>query len=264
MKRFTYKAKDKDGKVIIGEVEAQDLATGARLVRGKGFVVISIKPKSQTIIGFLNSFKGQIKSSDIANFTRQFATMINAGLPITESLSILKLQAQPKLEPIVAKILSDVENGESLSTAFGKHTTVFSPTYIALIKAGETGGVLDKVLLRIADNLEKAEEFKGKVAGALIYPIIIVIGMLIVGVIMMIFVIPRLLSLYTEFNADLPLPTKILIGFSNVVVQFWPIVLGLIVAGVFAFNSYIKTKAGRRKIDELTFKVPIFGQLHKK
>src|SRR5258708_9355013 len=180
MKRFTYKAKDKDGKVIIGEVEAQDLATGARLVRGKGFVVISIKPKSQTILGFLNSFKGQIKSSDIANFTRQFATMINAGLPITESLSILKLQSQENLEPIIAKILSDIENGESLSTAFSKSPKVFSPTYIALIKAGETGGVLDKVLARIADNLEKSEEFKGKVVSALIYPIIIIIGMIII------------------------------------------------------------------------------------
>ncbi len=264
MKRFTYKARDKTGKVIVGEVEALDATSAARLVRNKGLVVVAISAKSQSITGLFDSYKNRITPTDVANFTRQFSTMINAGLPITESLSILKLQAEPKLEPVIAKILSDVENGESLSTAFGRHPRVFSPTYIALIKAGEAGGVLDKVLLRIADNLEKAEEFRGKVTGALIYPVIIVIGMLAVAIIMMIFVIPRLLSLYTEFNAQLPLPTAILIGISNAVVQFWPIVLGLLVASAFAFNSYAKTKAGRRKIDELTFKIPIFGELQQK
>src|SRR5262249_48967690 len=151
---------------------------------------------------------------DVATFTRQFATMINAGLPITESISILKLQSDEKMEPIIAKILADIENGESLSSAFGKYPNIFSQTYVALIKAGETGGVLDKVLVRIADNLEKSQEFKGKVIGALIYPIIIVIGMIVVSFIMMIFVIPRLLSLYTQFNAQLPLPTQIVIGVS--------------------------------------------------
>lgn len=261
MKRFTYKARAKDGKVVTGEVEASDQVQAAKLVRGKGLIVVSIKPKSQSISGFITSFRNRITTSDVSNFTRQFATMINAGLPITESLNILKLQSQDKLEPIVAKILADVENGESLSSAFSKHPRVFSPTFIALIKAGETGGVLDKVLNRIADNLEKQEEFKGKVRAALIYPVIIVIGMVIVSFIMMIFVIPRLLSLYTEFGADLPLPTQILVSISNIFVNFWPIVLIAIAAAVFGFSSYSKTAAGKKKIDELTFKIPIFGEL---
>jgi type IV pilus assembly protein PilC len=264
MKRFTYKAKNKEGIIVTGDVEAQDLQTAGRLVRGKGLVVITVKPKGQNLSGIINSFKNRITASDVASFTRQFATMINAGLPITESLSILKLQAQEKMEPIIAKILSDVENGESLSTAFSKYPAIFSPTYVALMKAGETGGVLDKILLRIADNLEKAQEFKGKVIGALIYPLIIILGMVVVTFIMMIFVIPRLLSLYTEFNAALPLPTQIMITISNFTVHFWPFVLlGLGAIGFF-FTSYSKTKAGRHKIDEFIFKIPIFGELEQK
>ncbi len=264
MKRFTYKAKGKDGRIVEGEVEAQDLQGAARLVRGKGLVVISIKPKSQNVLELFTSFKGRITSGDIANFTRQFATMINAGLPITESLSILKLQSQENLQPIIAKILSDVESGESLSTAFSKSPKVFSPTYVALIKAGETGGVLDKVLTRIADNLEKSEEFRGKVVGALIYPIIIIIGMIIVTFIMMIFVIPKLLSLYTQFNTTLPLPTQIIVTISNFFVAFWPLMIAIIVVAFFAISSYAKTKAGRHKLDELIFKIPIFGELQQK
>ncbi len=264
MKRFTYKARSKDGKVVTGEVEAADQVQAAKLVRSKGLVVVTIKPKTQGFGGIISSFRNRITPSDVSNFTRQFATMINAGLPITESLSILKLQAEDKMEPIVAKILSDVENGETLSSAFSKHPMAFSPTYIALIKAGETGGVLDKVLSRIADNLEKQEEFKGKVKAALIYPVIIVIGMIIVSFIMMIFVIPRLLSLYTQFGADLPLPTQILVSVSNVFVNFWPLVLIAVGVGLFAYSSYSKTAAGKKKIDEITFKIPIFGELQQK
>lgn len=264
MKRFIYKARNKEGRVVEGEVEAQDAVFAARLVRNKGLIVITIKPKSQSITSTITSFRNRITTTDIANFTRQFSTMINAGLPITESLSILKLQAEEKLEPVIAKILSDIEGGESLSTAFSKYPKIFSPTYVALIKAGETGGVLDKVLLRIADNLEKQEEFKGKVTGALIYPIIIIIGMGIVTFIMMIFVIPRLLSLYTEFGATLPLPTQILIGISSAASQYWYVVLILGIVGFFAISSYSKTKAGKYKIDELIFKVPILGDLQQK
>ncbi len=264
MKRFLYKAKDKTGKVITGEVEAQDATTASRLVRNKGLIVINVKPKGQDIATFITSLRNRITSRDVANFTRQFATMINAGLPITESISILKLQAEDKMEPIIAKILSDVENGESLSTAFAKYPDVFSETYVALIKAGETGGVLDKILLRVADNLEKSEEFKGKIIGALIYPLVIIIGMIAVTFIMMIFVIPRLLSLYTQFNASLPLPTLIIIAVSNFAVSFWPLILAAIAGAYFAISAYSKTNAGKHKIDEIIFKIPVFGELQQK
>jgi len=130
-----------------------------------------------------------------------------------------------------------------------------------LVKSGEVGGVLDTVLVKLADSLEKQQEFKGKVKGALIYPAIIVIGMVIVAFIMMIFVIPRLTSLYDEFNAELPLPTRILIGVSNAVIKYWPITLAFLATTIYSFQAYRKTKVGRLKTDQMIFKIPIVGQL---
>ncbi|MEK7168449.1 MAG: type II secretion system F family protein [Patescibacteria group bacterium] len=263
MKRFIYKAKDKSGKLVSGEVEATDESNAAKLVRGKGLLVFSIKPVFENPIVFLRNLKNRITQADVATFTRQFATMVNAGLPITESLTILKSQAKGSMGKVVSQILADIEGGESVSKAFMKHPTVFSPTCIALVKSGEVGGVLDTVLVRLADDMEKQQEFKGKVKGALIYPSIIVIGMIVVAFIMMIFVVPRLTSLYDEFDAELPLPTRILMGISDAVINFWPITLAAVVGGFFALKSYKKTPAGKLKLDELQFKIPIIGELQK-
>ena len=261
MKRFTFKAKDKNGKIVTGEVEASNESQAARLVRGKGLLVLSIKKTIENPLNLIKKFKDRITTNDVATFTRQFATMVAAGLPITESLLILKSQSKGSMGKVVSQILADVEGGESMSKAFMKHPTVFSPTYIALVKSGEVGGVLDTVLVRLADSLEKQQEFKGKVKGALIYPAIIVSGMIIVAFIMMIFVIPRLTSLYDEFNAELPLPTRILIGVSNAVIKFWPITLALLATAVYSFQAYRKTKTGRLKTDQMIFKIPIVGPL---
>lgn len=263
MKRFNYKAKDKSGKLINGEVEATDASNAAKLVRGKGLLVLSIKPVFESPIAFIRNLKNRITPNDVATFTRQFATMVNAGLPITESLMILKSQAKGSMGKVVSQILADIEGGESVSKAFTKHPTVFSPTYIALVKSGEVGGVLDTVLVRLADAMEKQQEFKGKVKGALIYPSIIITGMIVVAFIMMIFVIPRLTSLYDEFDAELPLPTRILIGMSDAVIKFWPVTLALAVGGFYAFQAYKKTPSGKLKLDELQFKLPVIGELQK-
>jgi len=263
MEKFTYKAKNKEGQIVKGQVEAPDSQAAAKLVRGRGFIVLAIRPATANIFYFLGSFRKKIKKGDITTFTRQLATMVNAGLPITEALSILRMQTKSSFQVIITRILADVEGGESFSKALARHGKIFSPTYIALIKSGETGGVLDKVLLRLADNLEKEQEFRGKVRSALVYPVIIITGMILVGFIMMIFVMPRLTTLYDEFQAELPLPTRILIGFSNLIITFWPIVLILAVAGFFGFRQYRNTEKGRRKTDELIFKMPIFGSLQK-
>ena len=142
MKKFRYKARDKGGKVVTGEVEAPTIEAAARLVRKRGLVVVRLSP-SRGRIPFISSIKGRISAGDLAIFTRQLSTMINAGLPIVESLSILRLQSKSALEQVISQILADVEGGESMSVALAKHPKVFNPTYIALIKAGETGGVLD-------------------------------------------------------------------------------------------------------------------------
>jgi len=263
MEKFTYKAKNREGQVVKGQVEASNAQAAAKLVRSRGFIVLTIKPATASLFYFLGGFRKRIKKSDITIFTRQLATMVNAGLPITEALSILRMQTKSTFQVVITRVLADVEGGESLSGALARHAKVFSPTYIALIKSGETGGVLDKVLLRLADNQEKEQEFRGKVKGALVYPAIIIVGMIMVAFIMMIFVIPRLMTLYDEFEAELPLPTKILIGISSLVVAFWPIVIIMVVVGFLGFRQYRNTEKGRRKTDELIFKVPIFGELQK-
>lgn len=263
MNQYVYRARDPKGKYVSGEVEAVDPFKAARLVKSKGYIVLSIKSSRLSFINLFNKIRYRVSSGDVASFTRQLATMINAGLPITESLSILRIQAKPAFQPVITQILADVEGGEALSVSMSRHPKIFSTTYIALMKAGETGGVLDKVLTRLADNLEKQQEFRGKVKGALIYPVIIVVGMLIVSLIMVIFVIPRMTALYSQFGAQLPLPTKILLGISSALLNFWPVIIIMIFLGLFAFSRYKKTKAGRHKIDELILSIPIMGDLQR-
>lgn len=263
MKKFRYKVRDKSGKLVTGVVEAVNEMTAAKLLRDRGYIVLELKPFISSIPFLLKSLQSRVSSSDIVAFTRQLSTMVNAGLPLTESLSILHLQAKPSMQPIINQILADVEGGQSFSSALKVHNKVFSPTYIALIKAGETGGVLDKVLAKLADDLERQQEFKGKVKGALIYPVIIVFGMVIVSVIMIVFVIPKLTSLYTQFGAELPLTTRILTGISDFILNFWPVILVVLAFSFWGFTFWKKTKAGKRKIAEFIFKVPILGDLNR-
>ena len=263
MKKFRYKAKDTNGKTVMGFVEAASDMAAAKLLRNRGFIVIDLKPSYENLFSIFSRFTKRVTSGDVTNFTRQMSTMINAGLPITESLVILRTQSKPSFSSLVTQILADVEGGESLSNSLSKFPKVFSPTYIALVKAGETGGVLDKILLRLADNMERSQEFKGKVKSALVYPIIIVIGMLVVSAIMMIFVIPRMTDLYTQFDAELPFTTKILISTSNFSQKFWPLILLSVVVGIFLIKAYAKTKSGRNKIDSLLLNIPLIWSLNR-
>lgn len=263
MKKYNYRAKDKQGKAVTGRVEASSPEVAAKLIRERELVLISLKPVRESPLLMIRRLRGKVSPSEVSTFTRQLATMVNAGLPITEALSILRTQARGGMQAVVVQVLADVEGGEPFSKALSKHPKVFTPTYIALIKAGEAGGVMDKVLSRLADNLEKRQEFRGKVKGALIYPTIILIGMVVVGFIMVIFVVPRLTILYTEFDAELPLPTRILIGISTLALKLWPLMLIALASGLYAFRLYSKTPRGRRKLDELLFKIPIMGELQK-
>lgn len=263
MKRYFYKARDKNGKIVKGQVEAANKAEAAKLLRNRAYVVINLRSGFGGFSVILTRWRTRVTKGDVTSFTRQFATMINAGLPISESLAILRLQSKNNMQPIITQILADVEGGSSLSSALSKHTRAFSPTYIALVKAGEAGGVLDKVMARLADNMEKEQEFRGKVKGALIYPVIIVIGMIVVSIIMVVFVIPRLTSLYDQFGATLPFMTQILLSISNFFQTFWWFILILLFFGGWAFSIFRKTKEGRRKIAEFEFKIPIFGDLQR-
>jgi type IV pilus assembly protein PilC len=264
MKRFKYKAKSERGELVSGEVEGTNAQHAAKLVRGRGLFVISLTPASSLLsLEVFKRFGERASGSDIATFTRQLSTMVNAGLPITEALLILRSQSRGAMQKVSAQILADVEEGQALSTAMGKHSNVFSKTYIALIKSGEVGGVLDKVILKLSDSLEKQQEFRGKVKGALIYPAIIVIGMIAVALLMMIIVIPRMTSLYDQFDADLPVATQILMTTSDAMVNFWPIILLASFGAFWGYKTYRATDKGRLKTDELILKIPIIGILQK-
>lgn len=205
----------------------------------------------------------RFSGTDLTTFTRQLATMVEAGLPITEALLILRSQSKGGMQKVVAQILADIEEGESLSSALAKFPQVFSRTYVALVKSGEVGGVLESVLVQLADDLEKQAEFRGKVKSALTYPAVIVAAMIVVAAIMVIFVIPRLTTLYEQFGSELPLSTKFLITISDLAVKFWPFLIIATGLGLYLFKIYRGTKAGRKKTDEILLKIPIIGDLQR-
>ncbi len=264
MKKFVFKAKNWQGKTIKGVVEAKERKGAIVLLKERDLVVLSLESQRKTILGYFRSiFLMRISSNQIVGFTRQLSTMINVGLPLTEALGLIKEQVSGRMEQIIEEVLAKVQGGDPLGKALEKEKKVFGNVYIASIKAGEEGGVLDKVLLRLANNLEKKKEFVGKVKGAMIYPAIIIIGMVVVSFIMMIFVIPKMTSLYSEFGTEMPLATRVLIGIADFVsrnVWLFPL---LIVGLVIAFRAAQKNKETRKKLDELKLKVPVMGPLTK-
>ncbi len=264
MKKFSFKAKNWQGKSINGDVEAQSRKSAVKLLKERKLVVISITEKKENIFDrFQKLFLMRVSLGQIVTFTRQLSTMIEAGLPLTDALVLLEKQSQGKMKSIIEEALAEVQSGEPFAKALKKHEKTFGKAYVASVAAGEEGGVLDKVFKRLADNLEKRKEFVGKVKGAMIYPIIVIIGMILVTFIMMIFVIPKMTALYSEFEAEMPLPTQILMAVANfMAAYFWlfPVLAGV---GYFVFRAYSNTPEGRMKIDELKLKVPIMGPLMK-
>jgi len=262
MPTYFYKAKNDQGQETKGTVEVGDQKQALAILREKNIYPFFLKEKTENFLTFiLKRLVYRVTLTDVSTFTRQLATMINAGLPLTDALVLLKSQEKPVLAEATEGILRDVEGGLGLADALENHPEIFSPVYVSLVRAGESAGVLDNILNRMADNLESQREFQAKIKGAMIYPIVIVVGMLIVATIMMIFVIPKLLSLYQEFDAQLPAATKILISISNLAVKFWWVVVFLLVGLAYAYKMFNSSKSGKRKIDELKFKLPVAGKL---
>jgi len=262
--RFRYAARDGSGKMIRGTVDAVDAKSAAGVLKERKMLPISLDQDSKSInLANFTVKWSRISVSDMANFTRQLSTMITAGLPLTDSLSLLRMQSGPALSPVVSAILLDVQSGVSLSEAMGKHPQAFSRVFVSLVKAGEAAGVVETILNRLADNLEKSREFKAKVISAMIYPVIVLLGMVGVMMVMMIVVVPKLTEVYKQFNADLPIATKTVIAISDFMVHYW-FLAGLALLGlVFGAIAYLKTPMGRRWWDELVYKIPIVGPLSK-
>ncbi len=261
---YKYSAKNQYSETVKGKIEARSINHAAAELNTRGLLVIAIHPLTEDSFSAIKNAMGGVKQDDVVNFTRQLATMINAGLPLSGGLSILVRQSKSEMSRLVATLLQDIEGGNSFGKALGRFPKIFSRLYIQLVNAGEAGGVLDTVLERLAETMEKSKEFRAKTRGAMIYPIIVVIAMVVVTMVMMIFVIPQLTQMYEDFDAELPLPTQILIGISNFMVSFWWLVIGGIVGGVFALRRWQQTKEGDGIIDRFLFRLPIFGDLRKK
>jgi len=264
MNKFTYRAKDQQGKTLTRVVEARDEKQALSLLHTRRLIVISLSLEKEKGLRNLVRVFQKISFNDVVNFSRQLSTMITAGLSLTNALALLEVQLSPAMARGIGDVLRKIEDGGSLAEALSRHPKVFSKVYIALIRAGESAGVLDKVLARLADNLEKQRDFKSQVKGAMIYPIIVLIAMAGVAAVMMIFVLPKMMSLYQEFGAELPLPTRILMGISKFSVSFWWLGLTFILVFIYGVSFWKKTKIGQRQYDQLLFKIPIFGNLNKK
>lgn len=263
---FTYKATDASGKSVTGTVEAPSEDTAVKLLREKEFFVTALTKKSEgfTPTSLLSKVK-KVGGGEVANFTQQLATMVVAGLNLPDALDILKTQTtNQQFAQVIADVEHQIIGGANLADSLGKYPSIFPPIYIALIRAGESSGTLDQVLTRLADTLAAQREFASKVKGAMIYPVIIVIGMLGVMMVMMTVVIPKLTDLYKDFGIDLPASTQMLINLSSFFVHYWWLVAATIVVGSIAFSKWSKTPVGELIVDTAKLRIPLLGDLQKK
>lgn len=259
---FAYTARDEKNERVKGKVEARDERHAAQVLREKNLFVITLKAETTgSAISFLETMTNKVKRDDVVSFTQQLATMLNAGLPLTEGLELLKIQSKPALAKVISDVEREVQGGASLGDAMGKFPQAFSSVYVALVKTGEASGKLDTVLTRLAENEEKQRQFRSKTKGALIYPAIVVAAMGIVITILMVFVIPQMTQMYQSFGAELPFITQVLIAISDFFRATWLFVLVAIVGGGIFLWQWGKTPQGRLKIDQFLLKIPIFGKL---
>jgi len=258
MKKFNYSAKNEKGELVSGEIDTVNQSSAARILIAKKLYPIEIKDIREGELSFekVPFFKGvSRKRKSVA--IRQLATLINAGLPITQSLETMaKESGDTKLKDIFTDVLHEVEGGASLAQASSKHTEVFSNLDISLVTAGEKSGTLDKVLKRMATQLEKETQLISKVRGAMIYPAIILIVVVGVVLLMLIYVLPKLTVLYQDFKGQLPLATRVMIMISDFLKNFWWALILAFISFAFGLKYFIKTDSGRRFWDLAKLKIP--------
>ncbi|HVQ44048.1 MAG TPA: type II secretion system F family protein [Candidatus Saccharimonadia bacterium] len=269
MGQFSYSARDKSGAITKGSVFAADRPAATASLVEKGLTPILVKEAAGEkgpglkglLTGGLSLGKG-VRLQDKVVFSRQFATMINAGVPIVQSLNILREQTESqKLKKTVAEVSKQVEGGSTLASALAVHPEVFNPIYVNMVKAGETGGILDQVLDRLATQQEKDAEVVSKVRSAMIYPAVITTATVSAFFFLMTVIVPKLSSIFEDAGAQLPIYTKIMLAISHFLVNDWYFVIGGFVAAVVLFIRWRKTPGGKRTIDRLILKAPIFGPI---
>jgi type IV pilus assembly protein PilC len=258
---YLWKGKSAKGETLTGEYNATDKAEVSEYLRKRRIVITSIKKKPKDIqIKFLQ--KQGVSVKDLSVFTRQFATMVNAGLPLVQCLDVLGRQLEkPHFKTVVLKVTSDVEGGSTLAEALEKHPKIFSDLYVNMIAAGEAGGILDVILSRLSMFLEKADALQRKVKGAMTYPIIVLTVAGGACIFMLMFVIPVFAKMFSDFGGTLPAPTRIVMGISEFIRGYWWALLGGSIALTWAFKRYRATVSGQRVTDRLGLKIPIIGNV---
>lgn len=263
---YEYEAVSRGGERISGRIEAERSSTVARQLKESGFYITSIKEvQEKKELGNLFQSTGRVKTRDLTIFSHQFAAMIDAGISLIDALNILYEETEhPKLKEVIRQIQEDIETGSGLSDAMAKHPKVFPELYCQLVRAGETGGVLNTVLNQLAEHYERQDEINGKVKSALYYPITILVVAVLVVIFLVVKIVPTFVGMFASFGSDLPLPTRILIGLSDFLQRYWW-VLFLIVGGlVTAFYAYRKTPDGEYQLDKLLLKIPVIGNMMRK
>jgi type IV pilus assembly protein PilC len=264
---YQYSVRDRAGKLVQGQIDADSPTAVATKLKSMGYAPLSITAFNPGMKRELTlpSFGSKVKTKDLAIMSRQFATMINAGLSLLRALVILSEQTENKeLAKILVQVSADVEEGQSLSASLAKHPRVFPPLMVNMCRAGEVGGFLDSVLLQIAENYEAEVKLKGKIKSAMTYPVVVFVMAILAVVGMLLFIVPVFSKMFTSLGGELPAPTKVLIFMSSVLKFGAPFVIVLGIAGVIIWNKVKHTPEVRGFIDPLKLKIPVFGDLFAK
>jgi type IV pilus assembly protein PilC len=262
---YKWVAETKKGKTLKGELEAGDEKIALSQLKRRNLTVKKIKPKPKDLFENVAFMQPRIKKKDLVIFTRQFSTMIDAGLPLVQGLTILSEQTEnPTFRKILKAVVADVEGGNSLGEALEKHPNVFDDLFVHLVTAGEVGGILDTILQRLAAYIEKAEKLKSQVKGAMTYPIVVMVIAIGVLAVIMIFVIPVFEQMFSSSGNALPLPTQLVVDTSHFITSYIGYIIGGIIIFSVLFKRLKKTEKGKKIIDTLLLKLPIFGSLLKK
>ena len=265
MPMFAYAGRTRGGQTISGEMDAPNREAVVAQLRKQQILATTVKQKAKDVEFTLFGFVGGVTDKDIAVFTRQFATMIDAGLPLVQCLEILATQQPNKgFKKALQDIRQNVEGGATFAAALKRHPKVFSQLYCNMVEAVEAGGILDTILNRLAAYIEKAMQLKRRVKSALIYPGVIITVAISVVIFLLLFVIPTFKSMFEGFGASLPLPTQIVLEASRITRTYWYLFAGLLAGAVLGLRFYYKTPNGRKVIDGLLLKMPVIGELIRK
>ncbi len=268
MATFAYTVRDKAGKIVKGALEGDNRENVSAKLRQTGYLILDVQEKNAGLSApiKLRPGGGRVKAKDLTVFSRQFATMINAGLSLTKCLGILAGQTESaNLKAAISQVAKDVEAGQSLSDSMAKHPKTFPGIFINMVRAGETGGVLDEVLMRVADHFERDAALKGKIKSAMTYPIAMFVLVMVVAAAMLIFVMPVFKDMFANMGGKLPGLTQALIDLSNFLRGIGGIIVVVVIVALgFAFRSWKETPAGRLQWDTIKLKLPVIGPLVRK